>query len=292
MPPAPFLASSLASATWPLGAVAALSIHAASADKPGKQEEATPPPAPFASLSEHISMQIACIPRLLLVAAMYAYGYGDWRSYARTLSPAWVLPLVARDVALCLFVGCLDCFLLLSDASPFKASMHARKFNPAYPSLLQRSGTSSLVREALWCCSTAALAGLLEAGVLHAYATGRAEVVAAPAADAWWAHPRTIFFMVTWFYSQNVQFYAMHRAMHAWGTTTIPDVGAWLYKHVHSLHHQSKNPTAFSGISMHPFEAALYLSYALLPVLFGAHFVAFLYIKTNLIAAAMLCVWH
>jgi sterol desaturase/sphingolipid hydroxylase (fatty acid hydroxylase superfamily) len=34
--------------------------------------------------------------------------------------------------------------------------------------------------------------------------------------------------------------------------------------------------------------SALYFSYALLPVFCGAHIVAFLYIKTNLIAAAML----
>jgi sterol desaturase/sphingolipid hydroxylase (fatty acid hydroxylase superfamily) len=165
--------------------------------------------------------------------------------------------------------------------------MRAHKFNPVYPHLSARNGTSSLLREALWSCSTAALAGLLEAGVLHGYATGR---LAGPAGEAWWADARTLFFMLTWFYSQNIQFYTMHRLMHAWGTTWVPDLGAWLYRNVHSLHHESKNPTAFSGISMHPVEAALYLSYALLPALGGAHFMAFLYIKTNLIAAAMLCV--
>ena len=57
---------------------------------------------------------------------------------------------------------------------------------------------------------------------------------------------------MSWFYTQNVQFYTMHRMMHTWGTTSVPDVGKWLYENVHSLHHASKNPTAFSGISMHP----------------------------------------
>ena len=50
----------------------------------------------------------------------------------------------------------------------------------------------------------------------------------------------------------------------------IPDVGRFLYKHVHSLHHKSYNPTAFSGTSMHPVESALYFSAALIPVALGA----------------------
>jgi sterol desaturase/sphingolipid hydroxylase (fatty acid hydroxylase superfamily) len=285
-----FLEQSLATATWPVGSIASLAVHSARQQQPPSASPPSfPKPQPFASLQEHISMQIACIPRLLLVAYLWAYTYGDWRSYALTLSASWVLPIIARDVALCLLVGCTDSFLLLSDYSPFKASMQARKFNPAYPALLQRQGTSSLVREALWSCCTAALAGLLEAGVLHAYATGRAAAVGeAGARDEWWADARTLICMLTWFYTQNLQFYALHRTLHAWGTTSVPDLGAWLYRHVHSLHHQSKSPTAFSGISMHPVEGALYLSYALLPVLCGAHPVAFLYIKTNLIAAAML----
>jgi sterol desaturase/sphingolipid hydroxylase (fatty acid hydroxylase superfamily) len=317
-----FLQNSLANALWPLGAVANLAIDAAQE----KKSVGFARPAPFATLAEHVGMQIGCIPRLALVAYLYAHTYGDWRTYARTLDWSWALPIILRDVALCLLVGGIDSFLLLSAYSPFKASMARHKYNPAYPHLFDRNGTSSLLREALWCCCTAAMAGLLEVGVLHASATGR--ITAVHSADDWWACSRTIFFMVTWFYTQNVQFYCMHRALHAWGTTSIPDIGAWLYRNVHSLHHESKSPTAFSGISMHPLESALYLSYALFPLFFGAHFVAFLcvcvggsgvgtlppfscsarpsmpsspphpphsnplpprrYIKTNLIAAAML----
>lgn len=39
---------------------------------------------------------------------------------------------------------------------------------------------------------------------------------------------------------------------------------------------------------MHPFESFLFFSYALFPLLFAAHPIAFLYIKTNLIVAALL----
>ena len=281
---ASFLQSAASVSFWPLSSVAALSLVTA---PPRAAEKGFPRPSPFASLSEHLLMQFGCLPRLLLVWFVYS-NYGDWRRYGQTLSASWIVPIILRDVAICLFVGSVDSFLLLSAYSPFKAAMAPRKYNPAYPHLTSRNGTSSLLREAFWCCVSACLAALLEAGVVHAYATGRFAAAAGGAGDAWWADGRTVFFMVTWFYTQNVQFYTMHRLLHKWGTTAIPDVGAWLYKHVHSLHHESKNPTAFSGISMHPVESALYFSYALLPCFFGAHVVAFLYIKTNLIAAAML----
>ena len=49
----------------------------------------------------------------------------------------------------------------------------------------------------------------------------------------------------------------------------IPDVGKFLYRHVHSLHHKSYNPTAFSGTSMHVVEATLYYSAGIVPVLMG-----------------------
>lgn len=267
---------------WPLGSVAALSL---ASPRPEKEKGEFPTPAPFATLSEHVLMQLGCVPRLLLVWFVFAR-YGDFRAYGKTLSLDWILPIVLRDVAICLFVGTVDSFLLLSDLSPFKRAMASRKYNPAYPHLTKRNGTSSLLREAFWCCVSACVAALLEVAVVHAYASGR--FAARAGGDTWWADARTVFFMLTWFYSQNVQFYTMHRLLHKWGTTSVPDVGAWLYKHVHSLHHESKNPTAFSGISMHPVESALYFSYALLPCIFGAHIVAFLYIKTNLIAAAML----
>lgn len=99
---------------------------------------------------------------------------------------------------------------------------------------------------------------------------------------------------------QNIQFYTIHRAMHRWGVRLpfgLPDPGEWLYRHVHSLHHgegsraerragrplqprppsaAARNPTAFSGLAMHPFESAVYLTAALIPVAGGAHPVVFL----------------
>ena len=51
----------------------------------------------------------------------------------------------------------------------------------------------------------------------------------------------------------------------------VKDFGKFLYRHVHSLHHKSYNPTAFSGTSMHPVEAFLYYTAAAIPCLWGGH---------------------
>ena len=49
----------------------------------------------------------------------------------------------------------------------------------------------------------------------------------------------------------EVHFYCIHRALHE-----VP----WLFRKVHSVHHQSRNPNPFSGLSFHPVEGALYFS--------------------------------
>ena len=284
----------LASATWPLGAVVALALDAASPPPPPPPAEAAPPASarvsgsPHATLHEHLAMQVACLPRLLLAHLAYTQLLGaDWRAQARVLRAAWVGAILLRYVLLCWTVGLVTDGLHLWRGSPFRASMARHKFNAAYPALLWRgsSGTSPVLRDAALSTLSAALAGLLEAGALH-YCAGGAGRCAADDDAGWWRHAPTVALMLSWFYSQNIQFWCLHRTLHRWGTT--PDVGAWLYRHVHSWHHAAKSPTAFSGVAMHPLEALLYLSYGLFPLLFGAHPVAVIYLLTNLIAAAML----
>lgn len=56
-------------------------------------------------------------------------------------------------------------------------------------------------------------------------------------------------------------FWIVHRALH------IPAI----YKLWHRLHHQSRNPGPWSGMSMHPVESTLYISRVLLPLFVAAH---------------------
>ena len=285
-----FLASSLAAATWPVGALVAHAADAASPPPaPGAKDATAVRGRPHATLAEHVGMQFGCVPRLALAAYLYAYVMGDWRAFAAgPLAWHWVLPIVARNIALAWFVGGVTDFLLLSDLSPFRGAMRRHKYSgpDRYPRLLATNGTAPVARDIAWSTCSAAIAALLEAAALHAYATRRVESRAE--GDLWWRHWPTVLLMLTWPYTQNIQFYTLHRLLHKWGTTTVPDVGAFLYKHVHSLHHAAKNPTAFSGIAMHPLESTLYFSYALFPMVFGAHPIAVTYIFLNLIAAAML----
>ncbi|MEX8519695.1 MAG: sterol desaturase family protein [Leptothrix sp. (in: b-proteobacteria)] len=51
----------------------------------------------------------------------------------------------------------------------------------------------------------------------------------------------------------ELHFYVIHRAIHT----------AWLYKWIHSIHHNSVNPSPWSSLSMHPVEAFLYHAVAL-----------------------------
>jgi sterol desaturase/sphingolipid hydroxylase (fatty acid hydroxylase superfamily) len=283
-----FWASGLAAATWPVGWLVALAADAASAPaEPPAKTARDARGSPHATLLEHVGMQLGCVPRLALAAFLYAYVVGDWRAYAATLAWPWVSRIIARNLMLAWFVGGLTDFVLLADASPFRASSQRHKYDERYPRFASSSGTAPVLRDIVLSSCSAVIAALLEAGGLHAYATGR--VVSGATSDAeWWRHAPTVLLMLTWPYTQNVQFYCLHRMLHRWGTTSVPDVGAFLYKYVHSVHHKAKNPTAFSGIAMHPVESALYFAYALFPLLFGAHPIAMTYIFLNLHAAAML----
>jgi len=69
-------------------------------------------------------------------------------------------------------------------------------------------------------------------------------------------------------YWRELHFYWCHRFMHPWGWSLCGvDIGAFMYKHVHKVHHRSKNPGPWSGLSMHPVEHLLYYSVTLLPLL-------------------------
>jgi len=71
--------------------------------------------------------------------------------------------------------------------------------------------------------------------------------------------------------------------MHPWWNRKLGladgDVGAFLYRWVHSLHHKSSNPGPFSGLSMHPVEHFLYYTCTLLPLVLCLHPLHFLYVK-------------
>ena len=53
--------------------------------------------------------------------------------------------------------------------------------------------------------------------------------------------------LVSLVFLHDAYFYWVHRLLHT----------PWLYRHVHSVHHLSRAPTAFAAFAFHPFEAIL-----------------------------------
>lgn len=164
----------------------------------------------------------------------------------------------------------------------FRNQMQGYKFNPVYPKL------SQIVHDVFWSTMSTIISSLGEAAVLWAWANGRATVYTAPAGVAWYQDTATVLWLLSMPYWRLAHFYVLHRGMHRWNTKSIPDVGAFIYRWVHSLHHKSKNPTSWSGISMHPVESSGYYTAMLVPVLFGAHPLVMLYTKMDLTMAALI----
>lgn len=145
--------------------------------------------------------------------------------------------------------------------SPLKEKLHKFKFNPVYPSFRQ------IKRDAFWTSTAMLAAAALEIGLCHLWATG----AVAFQEDMWETPLSNLLWIVTITHWRIPHFWVIHRSMHPWKTTSIPDLGKLLYRHIHALHHKSYNPTAFSGTNMHPVESTLYFSAALIAVPFGCH---------------------
>ncbi|MFM2356480.1 MAG: hypothetical protein RLZZ528_2216 [Pseudomonadota bacterium] len=88
----------------------------------------------------------------------------------------------------------------------------------------------------------------IEVGILYAYANGYVPWV------SFSEHPYYLIALVLLMpILHETHFYLIHRLIHT----------PFLYKHVHSVHHNSVNPSPYSSLSMHPVELVLYLGMAL-----------------------------
>jgi sterol desaturase/sphingolipid hydroxylase (fatty acid hydroxylase superfamily) len=88
----------------------------------------------------------------------------------------------------------------------------------------------------------------IEVAILYAYANGYVPWVSF--ADHPWYLAGLMLVMPI---IHETHFYLIHRLIHT----------PFLYKHVHSVHHNSVNPSPYSSLSMHPVELVLYLGMAL-----------------------------
>jgi sterol desaturase/sphingolipid hydroxylase (fatty acid hydroxylase superfamily) len=170
----------------------------------------------------------------------------------QTLSWGWILRLFLVNCAMVfLFYGALELRLYLrrSQANRFKynAKFPADHKSPAF--LFQRQNLDSLIRTfgsgiPIWTA--------YEVFVLHLYATGAVPWLTFESNPAYLL---VVALLLPVFHEAH--FFLIHRMIH-WPP---------LYRHVHSIHHNSVNPSPWSSLSMHPVEHLLYFSTVLLHVI-------------------------
>jgi len=220
------------------------------------------------SLKDHLAVQVSTWQKLLWAAAVW-YWFTDMEG-AKRGDWEWVLSIIVRDVAITLYHGGLWDVLVYSPYSPFRKFLAPYKYNEKYPD------ASRFVHDLCWSLCSTVISSLFEAWTLYHWVQGSLGLPAgAHPRDSWWTNTTTILWLLSMPYWRLGHFFFLHRGMHKWfpgrkaataGEWRCPDVGEFIYDFVHSLHHKAKNPTALSGISMHPVESSGYYTAMWVPL--------------------------
>ena len=213
-----------------------------------------------------------------LVVALLAYRFTwPFEAAAKGFAPRWIALVVGRNLFVeALLVGGWHWFVY-ERPSAFVPKV---KFNPKDQYAPGTDGIANLRREQLYTTLGFLMSSAYEVVVLRLWASGSAWLQ--PCYEDFWAFPAwSIFHIIVVAYWRDFHFYFCHRLMHPWRFKVLGlgDPGAFLYRHVHSLHHKSHNPGPWSGLSMHPVEHFLYCSCTLLNAFFSLHPLHFLFNK-------------
>lgn len=113
---------------------------------------------------------------------------------------------------------------------------------------------ADLRREITYSVSTLAVFAALAALILAMMVAGVAEIYTEPFKHgvAWLVLSLPV--LIVW---HDFYFYWAHRMLHT----------RWLFRHVHGVHHRSRNPSPFAAYSFHPVEAFVNGMVTLLPLL-------------------------
>ena len=304
----PWVTTMLA-ATWPLSAIVKLAVPSLR-KTPEDIKAAGGAAIAFKgkgvadTLEDHVSVFTGTFPKLVFahfVWASLAWSLDGGARFA-TLDRAWIVPIVVRDLLITFATAWFCDFLAYNPSSGFAFKTLADyKFDAGYyadkrpETLLGVFKTTQMVHDMFWSLLSTVISSGFEVAALHAWATGRL-AISAPMDAPYWRDAATLAWLLTMPYWRLAHFYSVHRFMHKWFTREsrywivrqIPDVGQWMYLSVHALHHKSKSPTAWSGVSMHPVESTLYYTAMLIPLFLGAHPIVLLYTKLDLTMAALI----
>jgi sterol desaturase/sphingolipid hydroxylase (fatty acid hydroxylase superfamily) len=188
---------------------------------------------------------------LLFAASSVAY----WRFVVpstgtlRTLEPGWAFRLFAVNcVAVFLFYSAFELrlYILRGQGNRFKYNAKFPSDQPNNVFWFNSQNKEGMLRTFL---SGVPIWTAVEIGLFWAYANGVGQWV------SFEDHPiyLAVLALIAPIYHET-HFFLIHRLIH-W---------APLYRWVHSVHHNSVNPSPWSSLSMHPVEHLLYFSSALL----------------------------
>ena len=199
----------------------------------------------------------------LFCMGLYASGAMPAIARCRELQFSWVAQVFATNWAI-MYAG-YEGYHWVFYAGGFKwlYGSAPTKFNPeAYE-------PGQLARERMYTTLSMGIASLYQCLALHGWARGWFTLTYLNySAVPLWQFCLTFLLLGLW---SDFHFYFVHRLLHT-------DL---LYAPFHKLHHASKNPGPWSGMSMHPVETTLYLSKILGALVIPAHPVHFLFILYN-----------
>lgn len=166
----------------------------------------------------------------------------------QVLAWGWILKLfLVNCLAVFLFFGAFELRLYI-----LRAQGNRFKYNGKWPSetrspafLFQRQNPDNMIRTfgtglPIWTA--------IQVAILWTYANGFVPWLTFADHPVWLAVLALLVPVI-----HETHFFLLHRAIH-WGP---------LYRHVHSVHHNSVNPSPWSSLSMHPVEQLGYLGVAL-----------------------------
>ena len=251
---------------WPT-----INVYKASTFDEEKDEINKPVSYGYLPLNDHITSMFAAVRSFLMAYGAIYYlspmiqpkgAYPAFNNIASEYEMSWMLPMLVRNLlAQFIIAGFWDWLLYFS---PLKEKFAPFKMNPKYPSNKQ------IFHDMFWTTSATITGTMIEIFLCYGYCNDYF-----PAFEENFFQEEQLYSNLAWAmlitHWRIPHFYLIHRMMHPWKTKKIPDIGKFLYKHVHSLHHKSYNPTAFSGTSMHPVESTLYYSACFIAVPFGCH---------------------
>ncbi len=198
---------------------------------------------------------------MALAAVMWFYLTPNTETL-KTLSAGWILYLFARNSVLILMIyGLLELRLYVQrkQGARFKYNGKFPADQPSDVFMFKSQNIDNIIRTfatgvPIWTA--------YEVLGLWAYAN-HIGPWATFAEHPYWL---VIFALVIPIYHE-FHFYCIHRLIH------VPV----LYKYVHSVHHNSVNPSPWSSLSMHPIEHLLYWSDSLIHLILPSHPLLFLY---------------